>query len=312
MQLNASGMTAFCRYCGTQYVLNHEDTDYFNRFYQQMGQLFSADKDEQERRKQADALWEKAEEASFTTIDGSSISVRYLYHFKAEDTVTYIARRNIIFHLQKDWEQKVKDCRKAAAMLDYPAADTRHLSDFFPKISGGYALSDGTGLLVMQKEETEYPLCLFGKLSGRHVAWIVSRMENLCCVLEYSGLVHPLLGTDTLYINPYTHQASLYGHFWDVVRHRTPAVNGQKIYTTKDNLAALRHTAAQLLGYPQSGAVMATEDVPQAFADFLNLPPKDTAYEDFALWDSVLLQSYGERRFITMQTDEAAVYGKKE
>ncbi len=312
MRLDVSGMTAVCSYCGTEYVLNHEDTDYFQRFYYQMGHLLAIGEDEQERRKQADALWQRAEEISFSSADGGEIAVRYLYQFRTEDTEVYIARRNIIFRFLKNWEQKALDCRKGVAMLDYPSADTRSLSDFFPQIAGGYALTDNTGLLVLQKEETEYPLCLFGRLPGRHVAWIISRMENLCCVLEYSHLVHPRFGMDTLYINPYTHQASLYGHFWNVVKNNTPSGDHRSVYTTRDNLTALRHTAAQLLGYPKAGMVQVTEDVPQALADFLNQPPKNTAYEDFALWDEMLIKAYGERKFIRMQADDATVYGKKE
>lgn len=312
MRLDASGMTAFCRYCKTQYVLNHEDTDYFQWFYQQMGHFLSLNADERERRQQTDALWNSAEEVSFACVDGSDISVRYLYQYRIKDTVVYIARRNIIFHFLKHWEQYTHDCRRAAMMLDYPSADTRQLSDFFPHIVGGYALTDGTGLLILQKNETEYPLCLFGCLPGRHVAWIVSRMENLCCVLEYSRLVHPSFGLDTLYIDPLTHQACLYGHFWDVVKHNTPSVDGQTVYTTRDNLIALRHTAAQLLGYPSAGQVKANDDVPPAFADFLNSSPKATAYDDFAFWDEMLIKAYGERKFIRMQADDATIFGKRE
>ncbi|MBR4412783.1 MAG: hypothetical protein IKS60_04150, partial [Lachnospiraceae bacterium] len=58
MILDASATTAHCKYCGSTYVLNHEDTDYYKQFYQRMRSFFTLSKDEQERRLKADELWE--------------------------------------------------------------------------------------------------------------------------------------------------------------------------------------------------------------------------------------------------------------
>ncbi|MBP0967536.1 MAG: hypothetical protein J5722_07875, partial [Oscillospiraceae bacterium] len=154
----------------------------------------------------------------------------------------------------------------------------------------------------------EYPLRLFGRLSGRHTAWLIGRIENLCCVMEYSSIVHPEFGIDSLYIDPYEHQASLYGGWWSAVRNHT-TVNGS-VLTTRDNLLALRRTAAQVLGFSSASAAKETEDIPKPFADFLRSEPESNAYDDFAKWDDTLIRSYGERRFITMDTDDAQIYGK--
>ena len=122
------------------------------------------------------------------------------------------------------------------------------------------------------------------------------------CVLEYNSIVHPEFGLDTLYIDPYDHQASLYGGWWSAVPNNT-AVNG-RICTTRDNLTALRETAARVLGFESASAARETEDVPKPFADFLRSAPLSNAYEDFAYWDDVLIKSYGERRFINMEKME--------
>ncbi len=305
-----SAMTARCRYCGTSYVLNHEDTDYFQTFFRKMGHLFSGSADEADRKKRADALWKNADTKIFECTDGSCVEIRYLYQYRSGDVEVYVARRNLVFRFTKNWADKSDCFRRNVSRLDYPSADTRRLSDFFPRIIGGYALTDGTGILVIAKHENEYPLCLFGKLSGRHTAWIISRLENLCCVLEYNHLVHPLIGTDTVYINPYTHQASLYVGFWDVAVHNSLSSEGKSLLQTRQNLTALRNTAANLLGYARAGDVRADDNVPQALAEFINRPPEGNAYDDFALWDEMLIKAYGERRFVTMETDEEQIYGK--
>ena len=142
----------------------------------------------------------------------------------------------------------------------------------------------------------------------RHLSVVHVGEENLCCVLEYNSIVHPELSADTLYINPYDHQASLYGGWWNAVPNNTSA-NG-RIWTTRDNLTALRETAAKVLGFASASDACPTDDVPKPFADFLRSAPLSNAYEDFGYWDDVLIKSYGERKFINMETDDQQIYGK--
>ena len=299
MSVDPSGMQAVCPYCGTKYVLDHRDTDYYLDFYRQMRGFLRLPNDERERRARADKLWEGADTTVFETHDGQKIDVKSMFMQNGKNVASYTARRNIILDLSPSDADKF---RRAAASIDYPSADTRGLSDFFPDITGGFDLSDGSVLLVLKKSEDEYPLRMFGKLSGRHTAWLIGRMENLCCVLEYNSTVHPDICEDTLYINPYTHQASLYLGWQNAVKNNTGGL------TTRLNLIRLRETAARVLGFKDIADVKATEDIPAPFVQFLKSEPRATAYDDFAYWDEVLIKSYGERKFINMETDDEKIY----
>ncbi len=308
MVIDPSGTTAHCPYCKTDYVLDHRDTDYYREFHARMRSFFSLSADGQERRRRADELWAQADREVFDCADGKQINVTHLHRFSLPLMTAYAARQSVIFRFEEAQAALSDKYRRAVSLLDYPSADTRNLSRFFPVISGGFALKDGGVLLAVKKSEDEYPLRLFGKLSGRHTAWLVGRMENLCCVMEYSSIVHPEFGIDSLYIDPYEHQASLYGGWWSAVRNHT-TVNG-RILTTRDNLYALRETAAKVLGFSSAAAAKETDDIPKPFADFLKSEPESNAYDDFAKWDDTLIRSYGERKFITMDTDDAQIYGK--
>ena len=299
MTLDASAMTATCRSCGSRYVLDHADTDYYMDFYRQMNSFLSLSNDDQERRIKADELWNDADEKLFTAADGKQISVSYLYNYSGSDADVYVARRNIIFHFHKNGAVLSELCRRNISMLDYPSADIRRLSDFFPNVAGGYELDDGTYILAVTKDEDEYPLSLFGGLGGRHVAWIISRMENLCCVLEFSGLVHPEIDPYNLFINPYTHQAALYGNWWKVCRNNSLDGEG-RIMRTSENLIGLRNTASSILNDPEA---------PAALSEFIGSTPGIDAYEDFSYWDEMLIKAYGERKFINMDTDDSRIYG---
>ena len=307
MLIDPSGTTAHCPFCGSDYVLNHADTDYYRDFYARMQDFFRLSADGQDRRRRADAVWAHADTEQFSCADGRQINITSLHRFSDRVMTAYAARQSVIFRFAENHAELAEKYRRAVAMLDYPSADTRDLASHFPVVSGGFSLRDGSVLLAVKKNEDEYPLRLFGRLSGRHTAWLVGRMENLCCVLEYSSVVHPDFGIDTLYIDPYDHQASLYGGWWNAVRNRS-SVKG-RVLTTRDNLTALRETAAKVLGFRSAAEAKETEDVPKPFADFLRSAPESNAYDDFAKWDSTLIASYGERKFVTMDTDDAQIYG---
>ena len=247
---------------------------------------------------------------TFYREDGVPIEIKYMHRYSDADAEVYVARRNIAFHFRQDGPKKAELFRRNTALLDYPSADVRNLESFFPKISGGFDLEDGSFLLVIAKDEDEYPLRLFGALPGRHVAWIISRMENLCCVLEFSALVHPQIDPDTLYINPYTHQACLYGNWWKAGKSNTYDSN-RELLQLRQNQIGLRNTASATLGYPDRAKLNPTPDIPKALVDFIRSAPSPTAYDDFGLWDEMLIKAYGERKFMHMDTDDSQIYGKK-
>lgn len=298
MIYDVSSMMAHCRFCGTSYVLDHKDTDYFKTFYRQMIDSSSGDEG---RKMRDESLWEKADTVTFTTNEGQCIELKYLYSYGDKCADVYVTRRNIAFHFREGMNGKAEHMRKMVSSLDYPSADTRTLSDFFPRVTGAFMLDDGTSLVVINKREEEYPLRLFSKLGGRHIAWIISRLENLCCVLEFNGLVHPEIDVDTVYINPNNHTACLYCNWWSVEQRNMRGL------TTAANLTGLRNTAKALLETEE-----VTPDTPQALLDFINSSPKIDAYEDFAYWDEMLIKAFGERKFIKMDKEDSDIYGKQD
>ena len=77
MIYDVSSMMAHCRFCGTSYVLDHKDTDYFKTFYRQM---IESSAKEEDRKQRDDSLWENADTMSFTTNEGQVIELKYLHY----------------------------------------------------------------------------------------------------------------------------------------------------------------------------------------------------------------------------------------
>ena len=173
-------------------------------------------------------------------------------------------------------------------LLKFPPADVKDLKSCFPRLLGRYALEDGGVLLAFERPDNIFPLAMFGSLTADHAAWVVSRMENICCVLEYSGLIHGGISEHSLFINPFTHHAVLFGH-WSSAR---------KKGASKENpdLKAIRKTAERMLG-THSG------EAPAAFIQFIRSSPAADAYSDFGLWDEVIEKGFGGRRFAKMNLE---------
>ena len=42
MVLDVSGMIAYCEHCGSRFLLDHEDTDYYRNLFVRMNAFFTA------------------------------------------------------------------------------------------------------------------------------------------------------------------------------------------------------------------------------------------------------------------------------
>lgn len=301
MVIDPSACRAVCHYCGNQYVLNREDTDFYTDFHKQMQRFLAGSREAYERRTAADQLWESAPTEEFETTDGNLIEIQYMHKAAGKYADTYVARSNVIYVFRSESPMQCQNYKAMVEALAFPAADSKNLKDFFPRIRGGYALSDGRTMLVIEKSEDEYPLSQFGTLPPRHAAWILSRLENICCVLEYSGIVHPKMNPESVFINPYDHSAMLYGGYEYAVRKNQYDMEHTHICRMTENLERLREVGKSILDEK-------TERIPQPMKSFLYGKPCDDAYDDFALWDETLHKSYGKRRFVKMDTDDKKIY----
>lgn len=183
---------------------------------------------------------------------------------------------------------------------------------------------DGGVLVAVKKQQGVYPLKLLGLLLDRHVAWIISRLENLCCLLSYNGMVLNGLTVDNLFVSPASHQIYLYGGWW-FAGYENDRMNGisadvrkciYRKYLEKKrchhstDLESLRFVAIKLLGCETREDVKEIPNLPAAFCDFLLEPAEESAAADFAYWDRTLEKSYGERKFIPLPVTEEELYSR--
>ncbi|RKM61349.1 hypothetical protein D6855_05510 [Butyrivibrio sp. CB08] len=300
MVVHSSG-DLVCPYCGTKENFSDAELAEYKKFRIHMLEYLKACSDADPDPDKTDRMWDRAEQLKLKSKDGEEVVVSYLYKTKNGQVSSYFTRYNVIYHFPADFRNHT-DINNTAELhgnltskaiaglgkLNFPQADLKHLEKCFPQYSGTIVLSDGGMLLVFNKPEEFYPLELFGALEKEHVAWIISRLENICCVLEYSGICHGDICPDTICINPRTHEAMLFGAWWAVTDKKTSLLP-----SPNTDLVAIRKTARMILGYEagqQSGS----------FEKFLKDKPTCDAYKDFENWDKVIEDAFGGRRFTKM------------
>lgn len=280
------GGNLVCPYCDSKANFSDAELREYREFRTAMLHYLVAVAENKEQSTDAEYIWKMAECVQFTDADGTTINVNYIYRCEQDGVSVFAAKTGVIYVFPAGKKHLARKMLDNVAALKYPAADLKNLKALVPMLRGVYDLKDGGEMLVFGKGENVFPLALFGNLPYEHVAWIVSRMENIACLFNYNDVTHNGIETDSLFINPKTHEAVLMGAWW-----RMTPVN-----TTAD-LKALRETAKKLLGRDY-------ESIPKMFKDFLDGKPAADAFSDFEKWDEVIEKGLGGRHFHTLSASK--------
>ena len=279
MSVNASG-DLFCPFCGTKSNFSDKDLEGYKAFRLHMLSYLEALAKDRTDESATRKLWAYSESRTFKSSEGADITVMYL--FKAEDdgVEMLMAKDSVIYVFTALTRNKAESFLRAVGRITYPAADVKDLSRYIPSLKARIELDNGGLLLAFNKNENMYPLGAFESFEYEHGAWLLSRLENLACLFEYNELVHGGIKFESVFVNPLTHEAAVYGGWWN-------AEYGK--YANSD-LSDIRKVVLRVLGAHK-------DETPKAFIDFLEKAPKPDAYEDFAAWDKVIEESLGGHKF---------------
>ncbi len=271
-----------CPYCGSNEQLSDVELDEYRVFRTNVLHYLRAAADRNADAPDGSILWTCQQTAVYHTAEGARISIDYLFYAEDDGVKLYTAKDSVVFVFGAEGRAKASAMSEKLGLLQYPSAALKDLRRCFPTIKARFELDDGGVLIAAAKPENVFPLFAYGSIPPVHAAWIVSRLENICCILEYSGLVHGGIHTDSVFLNTKTHEAFLYGGWWKAGAKQNEA--------DRRDLYALRTTADRVMGEYRNEA-------PQQFREFLKNKPAPNAYEDFEKWDEVIEKGFGGHKF---------------
>ena len=282
------GGDLYCTYCGSKGNFSDGELRGYREFRKQLLSYLESVAGSNAEGNMEERLWEYAEQVAYKTREGQQVTIRYLFQAEDDGIKIYMARESVLFLFDRGRYPDADRMLEGIAKVKIPQADMKGLTRYIPHLKTRLELDGGGVLLAFTKEKGMYPLGAFGSLDYRNAAWLMSRLENLCCMLEYSDLLQGGITLEGIFINPYTHEAALYGGWW-----KTLAYGGG---SPKD-LTAIRQVCLKVLGADKRG-------VPEAFLHFLNEKPVGDAYMDFAAWDQVIEKKLGGRHFHEMTLEQ--------
>ncbi len=271
---DAGGFT--CPYCGNRAFMSDSELRGNDEFRKKILSYYKAKAIEKENDYSGDTLWEEAGTASCELEDGQELTISYMDKYEYPGMMCYLAVKNVVYVFENRKEAEL--FLKGLERLVFPEADVK-LNRCFPELKDRISLSNGGEVLVFARKPYFYPAEVFAPLKKEHLAWVISRMENICCEFEYSGISHGDINSFSVFINPVTHEGMLFGDWRNVGAKRSDI-----------DLRQLRETAKKIMG----------NDSISELDKFLKSAPRDSAYADFEYWDSVIEKGFGGHRFIRM------------
>ena len=277
-QMNFSGAGGFvCPYCDSKTFFTDEEFKGNEKFRKMLLQYYKAEAEKKELDYSRDLLWEVTDTDHFTMENGQALEIAYLKKYDRSGYTCYLAKESVVYVF--DDAKEAETFKNGIRKLVFPEADNR-LQRSFPERKMEIGLKSGGKVLVYLRRPNCYPAEMFAPYVSEHLAWVISRMENICCALEYAGIEHGGIAPDTIWINPFSHEGLLFGD-WRGIRSKRGT----------GDLVALRKTAIQLASDTRE---------PRDLYHFLNSAPEADAFADFAKWDKVIEHGFGGHKFVRM------------
>lgn len=243
----------------------------------------------------------------------------------------YVTNDRVIYLLDTDkekyWNNYVDTVTRMRKKLDYIGNKDiqKYYYPLIPDIQHKWQTQESKRFgIEVKKPPNEYPLDLFlkaykDKLTGRDIAWMISRMIDLCCFLRWSGYPIVLNGftEKNLFINPDKHSLHIYGGWWYATAIAELMIGTSKeVYSCMSFKTKTDHISTPLTDIECVRAIARriTEgnvDIQKYMLDWINAGSLDNPIEEKARWDETLEKCYGKRTFVKFTADPNKIYTQK-
>lgn len=261
------------------------------------------------------------QERMFRTRDGRSFRLRWAARHVTDLGEVLVGDRHVVHVVPADLD----DLSARAASWTPAYADPEMRTEMERFLPGVRSVLDTVEGRVFVESKTPDQVLLrnlmkTGPVDPRHAAWMTTRLVNLACWLQWSGIVHGAIGPDTLLVSPEFHSVSITGPFLcsrpfgedlDALPERT--LRAAPRYAAAGAVAdarldpeLVRQTVREVLGDPAGTSLAADPDFPKPFANWLLMPAATGAQDDFLSWEAARDASFGPRRFVKWDFDPAA------
>lgn len=267
-------------------------------------------------------VWERPNYLSLKTTNGKTLQISYQYHCTFELGEYFVCKRNIIYLFDFSKNKYYNNYMKQIKNLQFVNADMEKMfKPLLPNVVSEYDTEDGKHVIVLSKTEDVYPLrCVIenfykGNVPDTHLAWMMSRLMNLCCYLKFNKTVLNGINIDNLFVSLDYHTILLLGGWWYATEEGKPMIGTTKdifnIMPPKVKADKISASITDVESVKAFGRKYLDSSSPQAFKDFVNSGTKSDSMKEMEKWDEALVASFGKRRFIKIEATDKDIYKKE-
>lgn len=267
-------------------------------------------------------IWNEKDVLSLESELGKKYKLKYLKDKSFVLGKVYIGRTHVIYLLDSKNQKYYDNALTQLRHLRYANSSMeKEFKRYFPNIVTNFRTKTGEYCIVLKKDVTDYPLEEFleyykkqGKVvDSKHTAWIMSRFLNIACFFKYNNIVHNGLSLSNCFISPKYHTIMVFGGWWYVVPVGEKMIGTQKsifdLMPVKEKAEKIATYKTDLESIRSIGRTLNFTDLPDPLRKWLNQASSENAIEEFDNWNKVLLDSFGERKFIELNISEKDIFG---
>lgn len=265
--------------------------------------------------------WEVSSMVELKSSSGKCYTLRYLSRFDFELGECYIGNKKVVYILNEDKKKYFNRYLETILRLEYKNKEMRdEFERYLPNVLTSFDMKDGKYCIILNKTDDVYSLkdvlsYYGGSIPEKHVAWIVSRLYNLLCYLNYNNLTLNGLDINSLFICPRYHTVCIYGGWWYATTQGDKMIGTNKdVYdamtikskTTKQSDVYTDLECVKLLAIKLYGN---TTSINSHIIEWLNKPTQvRSPLKEWGYWNEHLDNAYGKRKFIEMEIDKNKLY----
>lgn len=264
-------------------------------------------------------LWEKTNYIKFISTTGKQIFIHYQYHHVFELGEYFVCNKNVIYSFDFSKKKYYNNYIQNINNLRHENDNMKKVfSRIFPKILSEYDTKDNRHIIVLTKTAEVHPLrCVIenffnNKIPDRHLAWMITRLLNICCYLKYNNKVCNGINVDNLFVSLDYHSILLLGGLWYATDDNTPMIGTSKdifnIMTPKVKSDKISKFITDIESVKFFGRQYMLDTYPQPLKDFFNSGSQDDPLKEFKEWEKTLNKAYGERKFIKITANNNQIY----
>ncbi len=160
-------------------------------------------------------------------------------------------------------------------------------------------------------------------LPATQVAWVISTLCNIHCLMQLHNISHNALSIDNYWIDIENHSGALLGGWWysNKIGNKLLGLPQSTIKTLPkklilDKVSKVEYDSILIKGIGlncfgdlgNGSSLLKNSDIPKPFLDWLRKMPTKDAFSEFVEWSNYRDNSFGKRKFIKYYKDIKNIY----